>query len=237
MSRACPESVVPQPWSLPTTVDQFPQVKVQIWPPSIGGVNSGGRIEYLRSQSVPKLPGDFGGLVRVSAGCPRVEEDGHQQESQSDSSGTCWRMSFVLKGCEGCGVTFHFSWAFSCSSGVARRTWLQCTQGPMLSTFSALEISVGSCQRESLVNWIRLHGRSSVHPWNVFLSLRQNPLMFLCGEDSHPKWDHGRKRIDSRKSLRTKLYRFHCWNGGQVDGPCRRLFSGKSSLFRLAKCY
>ena len=92
-------------------------------------------------------------------------------------------------------------------------------------------------RQESLVNWIRLHGRSSVHPWNVFPCLRQNPLMFLCGEDSHPKWDHGRKRIDSRRSLRTKLYRFHRLNGGQVDVPCRRLFSSKSSLFRLAKCY
>ena len=130
-----------------------------------------------------------------------------------------------------------FSLGLFCSSGVAQHKWLQCTQGPMLSTFSALEISVGSCQRESLVNWIRLHGRSSVHPWNVFLRLRQNPLMFLCGEDSHPKWDHGQKRIDSRRSLRTKLYRFHRLNGGQVDGPCRRLFSSKSSLFRLAKCY
>ena len=108
MSRACPESIVPQPWSLPTTVDQFPQVKVQVQPPSIGGVNSGGRIEYLPSQSVPKLPGGFGGLVRVSAGCPRVEEDGHQQESPSDSSGTYRWMSFILKGWEGCGVTLHF---------------------------------------------------------------------------------------------------------------------------------
>ena len=92
-------------------------------------------------------------------------------------------------------------------------------------------------RQESLVNWIRLHGRSSVHPWNVFPCLRQNPLMFLCGEDSHPKWDHGRKRIDSRRSLRTKLYRFYRSNGGPVDGPCQRLFSSKSSLFRLAKCY
>lgn len=73
----------------------------------------------------------------ASAGCPRVEEDGHKQESQSDSSRTCRRMSFILKGWEGCGVTFHFSWAFSCSSGMARHMWSQRTQGPMLSTNKA----------------------------------------------------------------------------------------------------
>ena len=69
-------------------------------------------VKYLSRQSVLKLPGDPGQLVWVSIGGSWVEEDGHQQEDQGDLSGFCQRVSFIFKGLEECGVTFHFLWAF-----------------------------------------------------------------------------------------------------------------------------
>ena len=46
-------------------------------------------VKYLSRQSVLKFPGDPGRLVQVSIGGSQVEEDGHQQKGQGDSSESC----------------------------------------------------------------------------------------------------------------------------------------------------
>lgn len=47
----------------------------------------------------------------------------------------------------------------------------------------------------------------------------QNPLMFLCGEDSHPKWDHGRKKDELQRYWGPNYTDFTAGAGVQVDGP------------------
>lgn len=142
MSRACPESVVPQPWShsQPLLIS-FPRLKYRS-SHQVLGVNSGGRISISRVSPFRSFQVVLAGWCRLVLAVPG-SRDGHQQESQSDSSGTYRWMSFILKGWEGCVVTFHFPWAFSCSSGVAQCTWLVHPRS-MPSTFSVLEIPVGS---------------------------------------------------------------------------------------------
>ena len=79
-------------------------------------------------------------LMRVSADGPGVQEGGYYQKSQVDPSETCCWASFNFKGLEECSIGSYFLWALPCSSGVARRGWLQCIQGPIPSTLRAVGV-------------------------------------------------------------------------------------------------
>ena len=68
MSRTCPESKVSGLGCCPSSLYKVFEVEVQIWPPRIRGVDSGGQIEYLASQSIPECPSDLKGLVGVLVG-------------------------------------------------------------------------------------------------------------------------------------------------------------------------